>query len=132
MPMTMKKRNETMLLNIEFEDALRDIKKTVEDIRMLAIVTETRSEVVFYGKKDGIIKQSNNMAEEGILDPYKLDLFYREIAEHIRNSQQFKKDCLNIVKYDTNEGIRFEYAKSTESSVTIMKNWKKQIGINKA
>ena len=55
-------------MNKQIHDEILKIEaKGLSDIELLALVTDTSYEVVFYAKYDGKMRQSNDLAEDGIL-----------------------------------------------------------------
>lgn len=98
-------------------------------VNLLALVTKTSDEVVFYATVNGKIMQSNSLAEEGLLDPLVLDDFCHKIANIIRSSKKFKEDMMNIVKVSTNNEIDFSYESTSARLYAIRKNWKASLGL---
>ena len=47
-------------------------KEGISNIDMLALITKTTSEIVFYGEIQGKIYKSNNMVEENLIDSLKI------------------------------------------------------------
>ncbi len=113
----------------KIKEGLKKLKEDMQDVKLLAIVTKTRSEVVFYSTVDGVMQQSNAMAEEDLIDPYELDLFYRDVTDLIRGSDKFQEERVNILKYDEKTGISMEYGDGSKTNHVIRKNWKKSIGV---
>lgn len=64
-------------------------KKGISDIQMIALVSDTSSEVIFYGIIDGVKYQSNNMVEEGKVDSDVVDHSTKRLLQQfvrIKNS----------------------------------------------
>ena len=76
-------------------------KQNVSNVQVLALVSDTSAEVIFYGVINGIRYQSNDMVEEGKLDPDIVEGFYGDITEIIRSDPQFDPAKMNIIKADT-------------------------------
>ena len=77
-------------------------KLNVGKIDLLAIVSKSSSEIVFYCDKNGRMIQSNNLIEEGLIDSVALDTFCSTITCIIRNDSKFREDKMNIVKVNRN------------------------------
>ena len=74
-----------------------------KEVDLLALVTQSSAEVVFYCKINDKVYQSNNLVEEGLYDGDKMDEFYQKVTAAIRQSEKFRNDMLNIVNkvFDT-------------------------------
>lgn len=105
---------------IEFE------KRGVKNIRLIALVSETSSEVIFYGIVDGVQYQSNSMVEEGKIDPGEIDEFYNSIVERIRADKNFTSGKMNIIKADS-DSCQVEYEEKRCKTFKIIKDWEKQL-----
>ncbi len=101
----------------------------LNSVNLLALVTKTTDEVVFYATVDGKIMQSNALAEDGLLDPLVLDDFYHKIVNIIRSSNKFKEDMMNVVKVSTNNEVDFSYESTSARIYAIKKNWKDSLGL---
>lgn len=95
-----------------------------KEVDLLALITASSAEVVFYCKINDKIYQSNNLVEEGIYDGNKMDEIYQKITVAIRQSDKFKSDMLNIVKIDKANNISFQYMPQDSSGFKIKKEWK--------
>ena len=103
---------------IEFE------KRGIEDIQLIALVSDTSSEVVFYGIIDGIRYQSNNMVEEGKIDSDVIDGLYDEVVELIRSDEKFDATKMNIIKADSDR-CKVDYDEKKCKTFKIIKDWEK-------
>lgn len=99
----------------------------VTGIEMLALVSETSYEVVFYGDCQGQRLQSNAMVENGLIDADVVDDFYKAIAQAVRSEASFDKDKMNIVKYYKDGTINLAYDEKNCRVYSIKKEWKKSL-----
>lgn len=111
----------------ELEKYLQQYVPSSERIKLLAIVTDSSYEVVFYQSSNGKLMQANSLAEEGILDLYKLDQFYREVAQLVRQNNAFQMDKINVLRYESGMKCTIIYKEKGVSSYSIKKEWKKEI-----
>ena len=95
-----------------------------KEVDLLALVSQSSAEVVFYCKINDKVYQSNNLVEEGLYDGNKLDEFYQKVTTAIRQSEKFRNDMLNIVKIDNKNSVSFQYAPQNNSCFKIKKEWK--------
>lgn len=102
-------------------------KLNIGKINLLALVSKTSSEVVFYCDVSGKSIQSNNLIEEGLIDSVKLDTFYSSVTTIIRNDSKFKTDKMNIVKINKNNDISFTYVEPNCRIYGIKKEWKNSL-----
>ena len=105
---------------IEFE------KRGIEDIQLIALVSDTSSEVIFYGIIDGIRYQSNDMVEEGKIEPDAIDGFYDEVAEIIRSDEKFDSTKMNIIKADSGKSS-VDYDEKRCKTYKIIKEWESNL-----
>ncbi len=101
-------------------------KKGISDIHMIALVSDTSSEVIFYGGVNGVKYQSNNMAEEGKIDSDVIESFYDEIAAIVRSDKQFDSSKMNVIKADSN-GCNVSYNEKKSKTYKIIKDWEKNL-----
>lgn len=101
-------------------------KKGISNIKLLAIVTKTRSEVVFYGNVDGSRYQSNDLVETGIIEFDVVDSFYEDIAKTIRKTKKFDETKTNIIMADSSE-CTIKYDDATCKTYKIVKEWEKSL-----
>ena len=94
------------------------------NLELLALVTSTSYDVVFYATINGKKYQSNALTEEGLFDILKIDKFYSNIATLIKNSSEFNEDSMNIVTVDASSDVKWEYAERNCRVYQIKKNWK--------
>lgn len=107
----------------EIENLEKDYN--IEILDLLAQVTKTMSEVVFYAKKDGVVYHSNDLFEEDYITDNKIFDLYSKIAEIVRSSSEFDNTKTNIVTYNsTTKKINIDHNDSNKSNFTIQKEWK--------
>lgn len=102
-------------------------KLNVGKIDLLAIVSKSSSEIVFYCDKNGRMIQSNNLIEEGLIDSVALDTFCSTITCIIRNDSKFREDKMNIVKVNRNNEITCIYDDINCRIYGIKKEWKNSL-----
>lgn len=102
-------------------------KKGIAKIDLLALVTDTSYEIVFYGDINGKKIQSNNMVEEDLIDSRIIDDFYEKINQIIANSEEFDKEKMNIVKVNNKYEIYFEKENRDIKVYKIKKEWRNTI-----
>ena len=103
-------------------DAIKSLK--LNNINLLALVTDTSFEVVFYATVDNTYGQSNELAEAGKIDMLALDNFYRLVADCIRKSKSYKEDKLNIYKITPDLNSNFTYLEKNSRIYALKKEWK--------
>ncbi|MBQ9609146.1 MAG: hypothetical protein IJV15_06825 [Lachnospiraceae bacterium] len=101
-------------------------KRGVLDVRLIALVSDSYSEVIFYGIIDGIRYQSNNMVEKGKINSDIVDGFYDDIVEIIKFDTKFDTTKMNIIKADSN-GCSFEYDEKKCRTFKIIREWEKSL-----
>ena len=94
------------------------------NIELLALVTSTSYDVVFYATVNGKKYQSNALTEEGLFDILKMDNFYAQVASIIRNSADFDSNKMNIVSVSSASQIKWDYNERDCRVYQIKKNWK--------
>lgn len=97
-------------------------KKGISNIQMIALVSDTSSEVIFYGVINGVKYQSNNMVEAGKIDSDIVDSFYDEIVRMVRTDEKYDSAKMNIIKADSNE-CNFSYDEKKCKTYKIVKDW---------
>lgn len=102
--------------------------KGLSDIELLALVTDSSYEVVFYAKHDGKLRQGNDLAECGILPLNLVDEIYAGVAKGVRADKKYDISKLNIVKVSGAE-ITFEYDERNCKIYGLKKSWKAAIGV---
>lgn len=110
------------------DEILKIEAKGLADIELLALVTDTSYEVVFYAKYDGKMCQSNDLAEDGILNLDFVDEIYADVAKAVREDKNYDSNKMNIVKASGND-ITFEYDEKSCRTYSLKKNWKATIGV---
>ena len=114
------------------QQILNEIDKLhLTNVKLLALVTPTYDETVFYATVDGQEYQSNALAETGKIDMRKLDEFYRTVASIVRSSNEFKSDKLNIVKVQ-NATLQLAYEEKNSKIYAIKKAWKESLLVSKS
>ena len=101
-------------------------KKGISDIQMIALVSDTSSEVIFYGVVDGVRYQSNNMVEEGKVDFGVVDEFYDGIVKLIRTNEGFDAEKMNIVRADSDR-CKFDYEEKKCKTFRIIRKWEENL-----
>ena len=104
-------------------------KLGLNEVDLLALVTDTSYDVSFYANVDGKRIQSNTMAEEGLLDPVKLMAFYEKIAAVIRAASSFDASALNVVKVNRNSEVSISKMERNSRVYAIKKEWR-NVAIN--
>ena len=98
------------------------------NIDLLGLITNTSYEVIFYAKYKGLIKQSNALAEEGVLNIGFVDEIYASIAKTVRECDQFDSDKMNIITVE-DEKVSIKYDEKSCRVYNLKKRWKKSIGL---
>lgn len=101
-------------------------KKGISNIQMIAFVSDTSSEVVFYGEIDGVRYQSNNMVEAGKIKSDVVDAFYKDITSIIRTDKKFDVTRMNIIKADSDR-CKVEYDEKKCKTYKIIKAWEQNL-----
>ena len=114
------------------ETIKNEIKK-IEDkgllnTKLLALVTESSYEVIFYSCYEEKMQQSNNLAEAGIIPLEFVDSVYAAVANAIREDERFDSQKMNIVKA-TSDSVEIEYDEKNCRVYTIKKKWKSDLEI---
>lgn len=111
----------------KISEKIREFQKNgVSDIQLVALVSDTSSEVLFYGEVDGVRYQSNNMVEEGKISSDLVDTFYEDITSIIKADGKFKADKMNIIKADA-ERSNVGYDEKKCRTFKIIKEWEKSL-----
>ena len=100
-------------------------QQDLSSINLLALVTETSYEVIFYAKYDGQLLQSNDLAEKGIIQPGFVDSIYEEVSNIIRNSDKYDASKMNIIKVSS-KSISVSYEDKNCRVYGIKKKWKEE------
>ncbi len=109
------------------KDSIRKFEENgVSDVELIALVSATSREVIFYCTMDGRRYQSNNLIEEGKLPASVVEGFYDEITELVRKDVRFKRDRLNIIMASAVR-LKIDYYRKNCSSYDIIKKWKKDL-----
>lgn len=116
-------------MNKQIHDEILKIEaRGLSDIELLALVTDTSYEVVFYAKYDGKMRQSNDLAEDGILTLDFVDEIYAAVAKVVREDKKYDSNKMNIVKA-SGDDITVEYDEKSCRIYGLKKNWKAAIGV---
>lgn len=111
----------------QIHDEILKIKSLgLSNIYLLALVTDSSYEVVFYAHYNGELLQSNKMTELGIIPFDIVEKIYLSIANIVRKDKKFKTTMMNILKY-SNENISFEYDEKKCRVYKLKKKWKESI-----
>lgn len=111
-----------------YDEILKIEAKGLSDVELLALVTDTSYEVVFYARHAGRLRQSNDLAEDGVLSPGFVDEIYEAVAKAVRESKKYASGRMNIVKASA-ENIETEYEEKNCRTYSLKKKWKETIGI---
>ena len=103
-------------------------KKNLSDIELIALVTETSYEVIFYAKYNGKMRQSNDLAEDGVITLGFADEIYAEVAKIVREDKKYDSSKMNIVKA-SEDAIKVEYDEKNCRVYGLKKKWKEEIGV---
>ena len=116
-------------MSVSLSALTEGIKNSIRanDIWTIALVTKTSYEVMFYALVNGELLQSNEAAERGIIAIDEVDKYYSDIANSIRQSDEYNSTKLNIVSIDLHEGAKYLYDAPNASLYRIKKEWKKSI-----
>ena len=111
-----------------YDEIMKIEEKGLSSIDLLALVTETSYEVIFYAKYNNKVYQSNDLVENGILTSDFVDNIYEEVANIIRMDKKYDPEKLNIVKaFD--DYIVTEHEEKNCRVYALKKKWKKEIGL---
>lgn len=102
-------------------------KKGISNIDMLALITKTSSEVIFYGEIQGKIYQSNNMVEENLIDSLEIETFYENITKIIKTDKEFREEKMNIIKVNREKVFSREIEDKDCKVYRIKKEWRNGI-----
>lgn len=94
----------------------------ITNISAIALVSDTSSEVIFYGDVEGKRLQSNDLVEKGKVRPEVMDHFYDDITKAVRTSDWFKSDKMNIIKADR-DSVDVTYVEKQCRVYKIIKEW---------
>lgn len=102
-------------------------EKKIQEVELLALVSDTSYEVVFYGTCNGKRMQSNEMVECNAVEAVFMDTFYKEVAESVRNDIRFNANEMNIVRWHKNAELEFLQDEKTCRLYPIKKNWRQEV-----
>ena len=110
------------------EEVLGAISRlSLEDVKLLAMVSDTMSSVVFYATVNGEKQQSNALAEEGIIDHYVLEVLEKDVASIIRRAKEYNPDQMNIVEVEMPATVKISYDAKDCRVYKIKKEWEMRI-----
>lgn len=101
-------------------------EKKIQEVELLALVSDTSYEVVFYGMCNGKRMQSNEMVECNAVEAGFMDTFYKEVAEAVRNDIRFSAAEMNIVKWHKNAELEFLRDEKTCHLYPIKRSWRQE------
>lgn len=101
-------------------------KAGIDNIMVIALITDTSREVIFYGDVDGIRAQSNNLVEEGKISIDVVDNFYETVTKIVRESIEFMPDKMNIIKADSKK-VDVSYCEKRCRTYKIIKEWEEGV-----
>lgn len=110
------------------EEVLRIEARGLQNIEMLALVTDSSYEVIFYATYNGRICQSNDLAEDGTLSLEFVDDIYASVAEVVRSDKKFDSSKMNIIKV-SDKDVTVEYDNKNCRVYGLKKKWKESLGI---
>ena len=99
----------------------------LNEVDLLALVTNTSYEVEFYASVDGKRMQSNAMAEDELVDSGNLLAFYERVAITIRADARFDSNALNVVKVNRDGEVSMTKTARNAHVYAIQKEWRKQV-----
>ena len=102
-------------------------KEGISNINMLALITKTTSEIIFYGEIQGKIYQSNNMVEENLIDSLEIETFYENITKIIKTDKEFREEKMNIIKVNRKKVFSIEIEDKDCKVYRIKKEWRNGI-----
>ena len=100
---------------------------SLEDVKLLALVSDTMSSVVFYATVGGVKEQSNTLAEEGVIDRYVLEVLEKDVVTIIRRAREYKHDQMNIVEVEMPTTVKISYDAKVCHVYKIKKEWESRI-----
>lgn len=103
-------------------------KKDLSDVEILALITSTSYEVIFYAKHDGKMRQSNDLAEDGVISLDFVDEIYEEVANIVRADKKYDSEKMNIIKA-SEDSVNVEYDDKSCRIYGLKKKWKEEIGV---
>lgn len=99
----------------------------LKSVNLLALITKSSSEVVFYALVNGKMMHSGNIEEQGIVDPLKLDKFMDDVAAAVRGCSKFDPSKLNVVKVSGSGKTTIEYYERNARIAAIEKEWRASV-----
>lgn len=99
----------------------------VKGVELLALVSDTSYDVVFYANVDGKKIQSNSLAENGAIELSRLADFYGKVAEIVRGDPTYDASALNVVSVDAQKHVSINKEAIDCRVYAIKKNWRAQV-----
>lgn len=113
-------------LSLSIITCLNGLRKYgLSDIKGLAFVTDKNYEVFFYAMYEGIVYQSNDIADNNFVDSITMNNFYKNIKDIIVNCEEYNMDKLNVIKFNDYGIVDFSVKNISDSIYNIRKQWKK-------
>ncbi len=116
-------------MNRQIHDLINRIEAAgMKNVQLLALITDSSYEVIFYAGYNGKMRQSNDLAESGVLSLGFVDEVYTAVADAVREDDKFHPAQMNIVKV-SGKNITTEYDDKSCSVYSWKKNWKESLGL---
>jgi len=112
--------DEKMMLE-KIKDVIREY--CFQEVKLQALVSQSMSSVVFYAMVGGQRHQSNAMAEDGLIDPLKLESFEKQIVSIIRGDKAYNPEKMNIVEFRDPAEFKLTYDDRNCRICKIRKAW---------
>lgn len=117
-------------MNKEIYNEIEKIEsKNLSNVNLLALVTDTSYEVVFYAEHNSKMCQSNELTESGVISFDFVDQINNEVASIVRSDKKYDSGKMNILKA-SEEHISVEYEEKNCRTYAIKKEWKLSLDIN--
>lgn len=92
------------------------------NVNLIALVSDTSSEVQFYATVAGFRAQSNTLAEEGKIPISLVDQVYEDTTNIVRDDLDFRPDKMNVVKVHGGS-LSVAYDEKNCRTYRIIKEW---------
>lgn len=99
----------------------------LKGVELLALVTQTSYDVVFYANVEGEKVQSNTLADQGGVDAILLADFYAKVAEIIRKDSAYDASKLNIVEVNPRCEVSVRKDAIDSRVYKIKKDWRSKV-----
>lgn len=110
------------------DEVLKIEEKGLTGVELLALVTDSSYEVVFYANYNGKVRQSNDLAEDGVLDLHFVEEIYSSVANAVRADKKFDPEKMNIIKA-SGDDVSVEYDDRNCRVYGLKKKWKESLGL---